>query len=196
MSATAANLTADLTNITNDQTAVRADLVARKAAADNLRVAIVADLKVLDTTKAIKLANNKLAATLNLQGTVNHLRIVAAETTFLVTAHSLSAIGVAEGKALLKNPTSTGLQKAVNNDIASLESKVSPKLANLNTVVNNAVTLIDQDYTNISTANPSLATVISDGEATVAGDTTTFLTAASKVSTDVSQLVTDLTSIV
>jgi len=194
MSVSAATLSADLSNIYTDAAAAMSAHDARHNAAKNDITAIADDLKGLDT-KANRASNNKLVATLESEGAVNHLKILADQAVFLTTAKVDSVLGLVYGKGLLNHPTSTAFQKLVAKDITNLNTNVPARLTTLQTELTNATNTFDTNMNAIGAANPTLSSLISAFETDVAAKTATYSAAAGKVGTDASQMATDLAAI-
>jgi hypothetical protein len=194
MSVTAATLSADVSNVFTDAAAAMTAHSTRHTAAHNDIQAIVLDLKGLDT-KLNRAANNKLAATLVLEGDITHLRIVVDQAAFLTTAKIDSLLGEVFGKGLLNHPTSTAFAKLVANEITNLNTKVPAKLTTLQTELTTATNTFDANLNAIAAANPSLSSLVTSFETDVAAKTAAYSTAAGAVATDTSQLATDLAAI-
>jgi hypothetical protein len=190
MSVTAATLTADATAVLAQITATKTSFATLKASDASFRAGIASQIKLLDT-KTNRAANSKLVAALNRNSSVNYAKINSADNALLAAAKSDALAGEAAGKLFLLHPTKTAYQTKVTKEIAILNA-LSTKLTALETAVANASTTGATVYTEVVTANPTLAGAFATGEATGQTNVLAFSNNAALVITDTTQLATDL----
>jgi len=157
-------------------------------------VAIAAGLRHADT-KANRFENNKLLAALEHNGTFYNAKVAAGVNGLLATAKYVAVVGAANGKYLLKHPTSAAYQKFLANDVAYANANVPAWLNDVEAELIDSSNAIATDLDLIADLNPTVSTAVSSFESDLATKPTALVTAAAQVQTDTTQLTSDLGAI-
>lgn len=157
-SASAMTLSADLSAVRSDATAVRVALAAgHEAFAADLR-SLSKDVIALRTR-----SNNKLLAQLDVQVATGGAREMNLQRAMLANSEALSAIITAQGRLLLLKPTAGLRAQRLTANIAKLNANLSNEIGALETAGENWVGAVEASLNGIASANPSSAAVDADG---------------------------------
>jgi len=151
LTATATSLANELAAINTSGATVKADLKTLSTTAKTDLATISKDIK--GTTSSNTTLFNKLGA-----DEKTFLTKVSADVTALLAASTLSKKSAADGNATIKAPTNPALTAKITADTTALLTAATNPLAKLTT--DSSTTTVDGDFTALSTANPTLATLL------------------------------------
>ena len=193
-SASAATLSADLSDALSEIKAVRGILTAARSTELADRKTFLADLR-----PASSRANAKLVAQLERDDARDWAKTFEADTALMVKGSALCRRAADDGILLLKRPTNAALNTRVSTEASALAGQIATLLS---TVQNQFVAgnqTRDADMSAIVSANPSIPALSSDLQSTekhLGGASGELGGTAALTQSQVSALATDLTTTV
>jgi len=161
LSASAATLSADLSDALSEIKAVRGILTAAKSAELADRKTFLADLR-----PASDRANAKLVAQLERDDARAWVKTLSVDIAMLLKGSPLCRRATADGILLLKRPKSSALNTRVSTESSALAGQIAPLLSDMQNQFIAASQTHDADLNAIVSANPSIPALSGDLQST------------------------------